>query len=566
MENSARRQRTWPRPLPPPVGHAGKGKGRGLSGQGAGPACGGRGACSRRWGMEREEEEEEEEEGAGGAAEQGAKAEEANPDDAEAGEDAEDAEDAEDEDAEAEGVAGRFLALQRALSERLRALPPPGPPVSVVYAPLEYAWEPHRSFVRRFLRSPKAVLFLGMNPGPFGMAQTGVPFGEAWHVREWLRVSGAVRRPPCEHPKRPVLGLRCPRAEVSGARFWGLIRSLCPDPRAFFRHCFVHNLCPLLFLAASGRNVAPPELRAAERERLLGPCGAALAAAVRALGVRLVVALGRVAELRARRALRDAGIAVPVAWIPHPSPRNPRANRGWEGEARERLRELGVLRLMGVREPGGAGENGAGGSLLQLDQFGTGENGAGGSLDQFGTGENGAGGSLLQLDQLGTGENGARGSLDQFGTGENGAEGSLDQFGTGENGAGGSLLQCDQFRTGENGAGGSLDQLDQLGTGENGAEGSLLQFGTGENGAGGSLLQFGTGGQGVEGGLDQLGTGRKEDGRSPPQFDQFGTGEKGIDGALPQIPRSEQDLGQHSRAEGEPLPQFLHSGGGLGLL
>nr|XP_054510120.1 single-strand selective monofunctional uracil DNA glycosylase [Agelaius phoeniceus] len=330
--------------------------------------------------MEREEEEEEEEEeGAGGAAEQGAKAEEANPDDAEAGEDAEDAEDAEDEDAEAEGVAGRFLALQRALSERLRALPPPGPPVSVVYAPLEYAWEPHRSFVRRFLRSPKAVLFLGMNPGPFGMAQTGVPFGEAWHVREWLRVSGAVRRPPCEHPKRPVLGLRCPRAEVSGARFWGLIRSLCPDPRAFFRHCFVHNLCPLLFLAASGRNVAPPELRAAERERLLGPCGAALAAAVRALGVRLVVALGRVAELRARRALRDAGIAVPVAWIPHPSPRNPRANRGWEGEARERLRELGVLRLMGVREQGGAGENGAGGSLLQLDQLGAGENGAGGS-------------------------------------------------------------------------------------------------------------------------------------------------------------------------------------------
>ncbi|XP_036261930.1 single-strand selective monofunctional uracil DNA glycosylase [Molothrus ater] len=441
--------------------------------------------------MEREEEEEEEEEGAGGAAEEGAKAEEANADDAEADEDAEDAE---DEDAEAEGVAGRFLALQRALSERLRALPPPGPPVSVVYAPLEYAWEPHRSFVRRFLRSPKAVLFLGMNPGPFGMAQTGVPFGEAWHVREWLRVSGAVRRPPCEHPKRPVLGLRCPRAEVSGARFWGLIRSLCPDPRAFFRHCFVHNLCPLLFLAASGRNVAPPELRAAERERLLGPCGAALAAAVRALGVRLVVALGRVAELRARRALRDAGMAVPVAWIPHPSPRNPRANRGWEGEARERLRELGVLRLMGVREQGGAGENGAEGSLLQCDQFGTGENGAGGSLDQcdqFGTGENGAGGSLLQCDQFGTGENGAGGSLLQ-----------CDQFGTGENGAGGSLTQCDQFGTGENGAGGSLLQCDQFGTGENGAGGSLLQFGTGENGAGGSLTQcdqFGTGENGAGG-------------------------------------------------------------------
>ncbi|XP_041259850.1 single-strand selective monofunctional uracil DNA glycosylase [Onychostruthus taczanowskii] len=260
--------------------------------------------------MEREEEEEEEEEGAraepeaddgagaeaddddddddddGGAGAAGAEAEDA---------DAEDAEDAEDEDAaEAEGaaLAARFLALQLALSGALRALPPPGPPVAAVYAPLEYAWEPHRRFVRRFLRAPTPVLFLGMNPGPFGMAQTGVPFGEAWHVREWLRVSGAVRRPPREHPKRPVLGLRCPRSEVSGARFWGLIRSLCPEPRAFFRHCFVHNLCPLLFLAASGRNVPPPELRAAERERLLAPCGAALAAVVAALGVRLVVALG----------------------------------------------------------------------------------------------------------------------------------------------------------------------------------------------------------------------------------------------------------------------------------
>ncbi|XP_030823111.1 LOW QUALITY PROTEIN: single-strand selective monofunctional uracil DNA glycosylase [Camarhynchus parvulus] len=519
--------------------------------------------------MEREEEEEEgagvgDEEGAGAEEDDGAKAEEAGAAD-------DDAEDAEDEDAdgsEAEGVAGRFLALQRALSERLRALPPPGPPVALVYAPLEYAWEPHRSFVRRFLRGPKAVLFLGMNPGPFGMAQTGVPFGEAWHVREWLRVSGAVRRPPREHPKRPVLGLRCPRAEVSGARFWGLVRSLCPDPRAFFRHCFVHNLCPLLFLAASGRNVAPPELRAAERERLLAPCGAALAAAVRALRVRLVVALGRVAELRAPRAA-GAGLAVPVAWIPHPSPRNPRANRGWEGEARRRLRELGVLRLMGVRDEAGAerlraGECGLGGAL---DQLGAGECGLGGCLpqfDQFGTGDSGLGGSLDPLDQFGTGESGVGGSLTRFGAG-----GSLDQFdqlGTGEKGIDGSLPQLDQFGAGEEGVGGSLPQFNQFGTRKKGIRGSLPQFGTGEKGIDGSLDQLGTGGKDASGSLpqsDQSGTGEK--GIREP-LPQFGTGGKGIDGALPQFPHSEQDLGQHYRAEGEPLPQFPRSGGGLGLL
>ncbi|NWR81874.1 SMUG1 glycosylase, partial [Centropus unirufus] len=121
---------------------------------------------------------------------------------------------AEDEE-EAAGLAGRFLQLEREQNAALRALPPFGAPVSHVYRPLDYAWEPHSHFVRRYCRTPKRVLFLGINPGPFGMAQTGVPFGEAWHVREWLRVAGAVRKPPSEHPKRPVLGLSCPRAEVS---------------------------------------------------------------------------------------------------------------------------------------------------------------------------------------------------------------------------------------------------------------------------------------------------------------------------------------------------------------
>ncbi|XP_062453494.1 single-strand selective monofunctional uracil DNA glycosylase isoform X3 [Rhea pennata] len=119
---------------------------------------------------------------------------------------------AEDTAPEAEGLASRFLALELEQSALLRALPLEEP-VSHVYNPLEYAWEPHRDFVRRYCRAAKRVLFLGMNPGPFGMAQTGVPFGEAWHVREWLRVTGRVGKPPSEHPKRPVLGLECRQAE-----------------------------------------------------------------------------------------------------------------------------------------------------------------------------------------------------------------------------------------------------------------------------------------------------------------------------------------------------------------
>ena len=31
-----------------------------------------------------------------------------------------------------------------------------------------------------------------MNPGPFGMVQTGVPFGEVEAVRSWLQRAGEV--------------------------------------------------------------------------------------------------------------------------------------------------------------------------------------------------------------------------------------------------------------------------------------------------------------------------------------------------------------------------------------
>lgn len=250
----------------------------------------------------------------------------------------------EDEDEAGGDVAAAFLRLEQELNRLLRELPPPGEPVTHIYRPLDYAWEPHSDFVRRYCRAPKRVLFLGMNPGPFGMAQTGVPFGEVWHVREWLRVRGGVQRPHPEHPKRPVLGLSCRRAEVSGARFWGLIRRLCPEPRLFFRHCFVHNHCPLLFLSASGRNVPPSDLPPPHRRLLLELCDRALVRALRVLGAGLV-------------------LAVRVEGLPHPSPRNPRANRAWEELAVARLRELGVLDMLGAPAEGGkgSGEGGSGG-------------------------------------------------------------------------------------------------------------------------------------------------------------------------------------------------------------
>jgi single-strand selective monofunctional uracil DNA glycosylase len=201
------------------------------------------------------------------------------------------------------------------------------PPVTHVYNPLVYARAPYLEYLRRYGRGRKEVVFVGMNPGPFGMAQTGVPFGCVSLVRDFLGIETPVGRPAREHPRRPVLGFACPREEVSGRRLWGFVRERFGTPERFFASRFVANYCPLLFLEASGRNRTPVQLPAAEREPLLAACDAALRRTVELLQPRLVVGIGRFAEARAREALAGTGIA--FGSLPHPSPASPAANRGW---------------------------------------------------------------------------------------------------------------------------------------------------------------------------------------------------------------------------------------------
>lgn len=66
-----------------------------------------------------------------------------------------------------------FLQAELELSACLRTLTFRDP-VRYVYNPLEYAWDTHRLYAEKYCHSGQSVLFLGMNPGPFGMAQTGV--------------------------------------------------------------------------------------------------------------------------------------------------------------------------------------------------------------------------------------------------------------------------------------------------------------------------------------------------------------------------------------------------------
>jgi len=202
-----------------------------------------------------------------------------------------------------------------------------GPPVAVVYNPLEYAWDLHRRYIERFGATRREILLLGMNPGPWGMAQTGVPFGEVGVVRDWLELRGDVEKPRSEHPKRPVLGLACRRSEVSGARLWGWAKDTFKSPDRFFKRFFVVNYCPLLFMEAGGRNLTPDKLPSAERAPLEAACDRTLRRLVAFYRPKRIVGIGGFAERRAREAL--SGTGVEISTILHPSPASPMANRGW---------------------------------------------------------------------------------------------------------------------------------------------------------------------------------------------------------------------------------------------
>ncbi len=216
------------------------------------------------------------------------------------------------------------------------------PPVTHVYNPLEYALRTHQAYVERYASTSKRVLFLGMNPGPFGMAQTGVAFGEIAAVQQWMQLTIDVDRPPNEHPKRPVLGAACKRSEVSGRRLWGWAARRFGSPDAFFRQCFVVNYCPLIFLEESGKNRTPDKVPAAEMAAVEIACLAHLRAVIDALNPEWCVGVGAFAETKFREALAGQAVSRKLTKIPHPSPANPAANKDWEGGVEAALLAAGL--------------------------------------------------------------------------------------------------------------------------------------------------------------------------------------------------------------------------------
>lgn len=230
-------------------------------------------------------------------------------------------------------------------------------PVTHVYNPLRYAWNLHQQYVRQ-IGADAHVLFLGMNPGPWGMAQSGVPFGEIDSVVQWMGLKGEVERPSNEHPKRPVEGLNCSRSEVSGRRLWGLISERYPEPADFFQHHFVANYCPLVFMEESGRNRTPDKLPATERDALQAVCDAHLKKVIAAAPWTDLVGVGAFAENCLKRVVKSieqtseddsakksagkSASSISIHRILHPSPASPAANKDWAGKVTSQLVEAQI--------------------------------------------------------------------------------------------------------------------------------------------------------------------------------------------------------------------------------
>ncbi len=215
--------------------------------------------------------------------------------------------------------------------------------VSCVYNPLQYAARSWQSYVQTYAPQPKRVVFVGMNPGPWGMTQTGIPFGEVEHVRDWLEIEEEILPPPHTHPAKPVLGFACTRSEVSGRRFWGLMKEEFGSPEHFFKDQFVISYCPLTFIADTkqGKNVIPSELPAKERQILFQLCDRAVEEMLIALQAEVVIGIGRFAEQRLQQIIKTANPLLShtkILHIIHPSPASPLANQNWKGAVRESLR------------------------------------------------------------------------------------------------------------------------------------------------------------------------------------------------------------------------------------
>ena len=212
--------------------------------------------------------------------------------------------------------------------------------VDAIYNPLAYAWEPHRAYLELASGGGAKTLLLGMNPGPHGMGQMGIPFAATSVVRDLLKITNLeVGQPRKPHPKRPVSGLDWPKEEVSGTRLWGLLANEYGSAESIFKSVFLLNHCPLmLFSGERATNITPDKITGPTTKALLERCDEHLREVVDIMQIERVIGVGRYSEKRALNALSGIDISVTTCW--HPSPASPLANRNKGEDWKKNVRNV----------------------------------------------------------------------------------------------------------------------------------------------------------------------------------------------------------------------------------
>jgi single-strand selective monofunctional uracil DNA glycosylase len=202
--------------------------------------------------------------------------------------------------------------------------------------PLDYARECHEDYLHRYGSLGAKTLMLGMNPGPWGMAQCGVPFGATAMVRELLDIDLPVKQPQNAHPKRPIIGISLQRQEASGTRLWSLLNQHYGTAEQIHEQVFLVNHCPLLLLDEKARNITPDKISGKAVTKLMDVCDQHLRDVVEALGIKRIIGVGKYAEKRSKVAFGGRkDIAISSCW--HPSPASPLANRNDGKDWRENV-------------------------------------------------------------------------------------------------------------------------------------------------------------------------------------------------------------------------------------
>lgn len=192
-----------------------------------------------------------------------------------------------------------------------------------VYHPWVYASDPFARFLDTYgPRQPLDGLLLGLNPGPRGMTQTGVPFADPTTAITHLGLTGQVNAPGGTHPGVPVTGFDSKKQEGSAAAVSALMCQRWGSVADYYQSRYVMNFCPLLMLDDDGKNITPADLRVTHpaMRPLRDLCDAYLACVVWLYQPKWVITLGNYTEKRMKHVLKRTGLSgIQTNGLLHPS-------------------------------------------------------------------------------------------------------------------------------------------------------------------------------------------------------------------------------------------------------